>query len=137
MQQTAKPRLRQLAVVSLAAFLAVFPQIALAAVYGGGGIQQGISAAAGIGGISSDTSLVSIILNVIAYVLDIILLVAVVALIVAGIYLIVSNGDEGNKDKAKKIILYVIIGIIIILFARLIVSFVNHLFSGNSGGLFR
>jgi glucose uptake protein GlcU len=40
-----------------------------------------------------------------------------------------NGGDEGEKDKAKKTIIYVIIGIIVVLFARVIVSFVNTLFS--------
>lgn len=71
-----------------------------------------------------------LIVNLILVVLDFILLVAVVYVIIAGIRLIVSGGDEGQKDKAKNTIIYVIIGIIIVLFARVIVSLVNNLFGG-------
>ncbi len=99
-----------------------------AAVYGGSGLLGGLSAASGLGGIANSVSLSQLIVRVILFVLNIILLLAVVAIIVAGIYLIVSNGDEGQKDKAKKIILYAVLGIILILLSRLIVTFVNNVF---------
>ena len=67
------------------------------------------------------------IISLITKVLDFILLIAVVYVIVAGIRLIVSGGDEGEKDKAKQTIIYVIVGIIVVLFARVIVTFVNNL----------
>lgn len=72
------------------------------------------------------------IVAVVKIVLDFVLLIAVIYVIVAGIRLIVSGGDEGAKDKAKQTIIYVVIGIIVILFARVIVSLVNNLFSGNA-----
>ncbi len=68
------------------------------------------------------------IVKVIETVLDFVLLIAVIYVIIAGIRLIVSGGDEGQKDKAKQTIIYVIIGIIVILFARVIVGLVNSLF---------
>jgi succinate dehydrogenase/fumarate reductase cytochrome b subunit len=71
------------------------------------------------------------IIKVITTVLDFILLIAVVYVIIAGIRLIVSGGDEGQKDKAKQTIIYVIVGIIVVLFARVIVTFVNNILSGN------
>lgn len=63
------------------------------------------------------------IVNVLKIVLNFITLVAVIYVIIAGIRLIVSGGDEGQKDTAKKTIIYVIIGIIVVLFARVIVGF--------------
>jgi succinate dehydrogenase/fumarate reductase cytochrome b subunit len=80
-----------------------------------------------INGISNETGtdgITNAIVKVVETVLDFILLIAVVYVIVAGIRLIVSGGDEGQKDSAKKTIIYVIVGIIIILLARVIVSFV-------------
>ncbi len=71
----------------------------------------------------------TLIVNIVTTVLDFVLLIAVVYVIVAGIRLIVSGGDEAQKDKAKQTIIYVIIGIIVILFARVIVSLVNSLFT--------
>jgi hypothetical protein len=38
--------------------------------------------------------------------------------------LIVSQGEEGQKEKAKKTILYAVIGLLVVLFARVIVALV-------------
>ncbi len=85
-----------------------------------------------IPGLQGETDVAGIkdtIVAVIKVILDFVLLIAVVFVIVAGIRLIVSGGDEAQKDKAKQTIIYVIIGIIVVLFARVIVSLVNDLFS--------
>ena len=78
-------------------------------------------------GLSTQTNIKTALIDFITQVLDFILIVAVIFVIVAGIRLIVSGGDEGEKDKAKKTIIYVIVGIIVVLFARVIVTFVNNL----------
>lgn len=105
--------------------MALLPSTAFAAVFGkDGGIGVGLTAISQIADISKKTSITEIILTIIAFILELALLLAVVAIIVAGIYLIVSNGDEGQKDKAKKIITYAIIGILVILLARVIILFV-------------
>lgn len=64
----------------------------------------------------------SIILKVLTFVLNFLALLAVIFIIVAGLRLIISQGEEEAKDKAKKTILYVIIGLLVILFARVIVG---------------
>lgn len=104
-------------------------QRAQAAVYGGGGIIDGIGNAFGLGGISSISTIRELIVAIINFILDILLLLAIGAIIVAGVYLITSNGEEGQKDKAKKIIFYAVAGIIVALFSRVIVLFVNSIFS--------
>lgn len=71
------------------------------------------------------------IIKVLTTILDFILLIAVIYVVIAGIRLIVSGGDEGQKDKAKQTIIYVIVGIIVVLFARVIVTFVNNIVSGT------
>ncbi len=81
-----------------------------------------------ISGLSSEIDIKAAIVNIIVKILDFILIVAVLYVIIAGIRLIISAGDEGEKDKAKTTIIYVIAGIIIVLFARVIVSFVNTAF---------
>lgn len=63
------------------------------------------------------------ILDILIFVLNFLALVAVIFIIIAGIRLIVSQGSDEQKDKAKKTILYVIIGLLVILFARVIVGF--------------
>jgi Type IV secretion system pilin len=64
-----------------------------------------------------------LILKALTFVLNFLALVAVVFIVVAGIRLIVSQGDEDAKNKAKTTILYVILGLLVILFARVIVGF--------------
>ncbi|MDO8468690.1 MAG: TrbC/VirB2 family protein [Candidatus Peribacter sp.] len=70
------------------------------------------------------TDLKQAIQQVIQKVLDFMTLIAVVMIVVAGIRYIISQGEESEKDKAKKMIIYVIIGLVIILIARAIVTFV-------------
>ena len=81
-----------------------------------------------ISGLSTGTDIKTIIADILVKILDFILIIAVVYVVVAGIRLIVSGGDEGEKDKAKTTIIYVIVGIIVVLFARVIVTFVNNQF---------
>lgn len=78
-----------------------------------------------IPGLRQETDVTDAIVTVITTILDIILIIAVLFVVIAGVRLIVSNGDDGAKDKAKTTIIYVIAGIIVILFARVIVTFVN------------
>ncbi len=68
-----------------------------------------------------------VIIKVLTVVLDFLALAAVVFIVIAGIRLIVSQGEDEAKDKAKKTILYVIIGLLVILFCRVIVGFFTNL----------
>jgi succinate dehydrogenase/fumarate reductase cytochrome b subunit len=83
----------------------------------------------GVPGLSGQADIKQAIVDLLVRVLDFITIVGVVYVVIAGIRLIVSGGDEGEKDKAKKTIIYVIIGIVVVLFARVIVVFVNGLFA--------
>jgi hypothetical protein len=68
-----------------------------------------------------------LIVRVLLFVLDFVSLIAIIFIVIAGIRLIVSQGSEEQKNKAKKTIVYVIVGLLVILFARVIVSFVTGL----------
>ncbi len=83
----------------------------------------------GVPGLSGQADIKQTIVDLLVKVLDFITIVGVVFVVIAGIRLIISGGDEGEKDKAKKTIIYVIIGIIVVLLARVIVVFVNGLFA--------
>ncbi len=125
MHMTMTPLRRlSLAVIVSAILLFLIAESAHAytAVYSGSGL-----ALSPISGMSTSVDVTSVIVKIINFILNLVLIIAVLAVIVAGFYLITSNGDEGQKDKAKTIILYVAIGIIVILFAKLIVLFVNNL----------
>lgn len=99
---------------------------AAAQVFDGGGITEGLEQAKQIAGLTG-TDLRAVILNILYTVLNFLALAAVVAIVAAGIFLIAGGGSDASKDRAKKIILYVVIGLIVILFARFIVAFVLHL----------
>ncbi|MBI3619446.1 hypothetical protein HY213_05445 [Candidatus Peregrinibacteria bacterium] len=74
----------------------------------------------------------TIIVNLLQLVLSFLALAAVVFIVIAGIRLIVSQGEEEQKNKAKKTIIYVVIGLIVVLFAKVIVGFISSTFGNNS-----
>lgn len=92
----------------------------LAQVYNGGGIPAGINATAGITGVSSADPR-SVIVNILMIVLNYASLAAFVMIVLAGFYLVLNNGNDDNKEKAKKIIYYTLIGLVVLLFSRTIV----------------
>jgi len=69
-----------------------------------------------------------VILNILSTVLSFMGLAAVVVIVIAGILMVVSLGDETAKDKAKRIIFYAIIGLVIIIIASAIVRVVESSF---------
>lgn len=75
-----------------------------------------------------------VITNILTAVLNFLALVAVVIIVIAGIRLIVSQGEDEAKDKAKKTIFYALGGLIIVLFARVIVSIVTVYLAGQVDG---
>lgn len=92
----------------------------IAQVYNGGGIPAGIGATAGITGVSSADPR-SVIVNIIIIVLNYASLAAFIMVVLAGFYLVLNNGNDENKEKAKKIIFYTLIGLVVLLFSRTIV----------------
>lgn len=74
-------------------------------------------------GTAESTDVRATITSVLTYVLSFLALIAVVVIVIAGIRLIVSQGNEEERDKAKKTILYAVIGLLVVLFARVIVGF--------------
>ncbi len=108
---------------TLAATLAAFPMSILAQVYKGDGVEAGVEAAAGLGLATGDPF--DVILAVLRVILNLVALIAVFAIIIAGIYMIISLGNDERIEKAKKIIKYTLIGLIVILFARILVGLVT------------
>ncbi len=72
---------------------------------------------------TSSDQIVTILVNIVVWVLNFLAILAVIFIIIGGIRLIVSQGEEQAKEKAKKTILYVVIGLIVVLLARVIVGF--------------
>lgn len=80
----------------------------------------------GVDGTDTD-SIRSGILRVLEIILSFMALIAVIIIVIAGIRLVISQGEEQEKDKAKKTIFYAIIGLVVILLAQAIVGFVESI----------
>ena len=75
--------------------------------------------------IGSQQNIRSTAIDVIKKVLNFMALIAVIFIVIAGIRLVISQGEEGEKDKAKKTIIYVVVGLIVVLLAKVVVSWVT------------
>ena len=62
---------------------------------------------------------------IVNYFLGLLGLIAVVFLIYAGVLLVTAGGQEDQVSKAKKIIVYAVIGIVVVLLSYAIVTFVS------------
>jgi uncharacterized membrane-anchored protein YitT (DUF2179 family) len=117
--------------VLLGMLAAIVPELVAAQFYGGPGIVGGITHAEAIGGVSG-SDIRAIVLNLLLAVLLFMGLAAVVVIVIAGISLVISVGDEQAKEKAKKIILYALIGLFIIAIAAGIVTIIVEATGGGS-----
>lgn len=72
------------------------------------------------------------VVKVINFVLGFLALIAVIFVIVGGFRILMAGGNEENVTKGRKTIIYAIIGLVIIFFARVIVGF----FTGEIAGQF-
>ena len=97
-----------------------------AAVYSGEGIESGMQSIEGIE--TGDPR--EVIGNIVNKILGYVALIAVVMIIIAGLYLILGMGNDTAKETAKKIVIYTIVGLILILLAKAIVMFFIDIASG-------
>jgi hypothetical protein len=102
--------------------LYLFPVVALAA-------DLGLDAAKGIG---LEGDLVGMIGVVVKYSLGLVGALALAMIVYGGFLYITAAGDPKQIEKAKTVIIYAIIGIIVIGVSFALVSFVVDAFSGNS-----
>jgi type IV secretory pathway VirB2 component (pilin) len=105
-------RLAQRSLLTLSAFALWIPSAA----------AQFLGPVPNIGGAPGDIR--QTILDVLGKVLNFMALVAVVVIVIAGIRLVIAGADEQQRDKAKKMIMYAIIGLVVIILASAIVSFI-------------
>lgn len=75
--------------------------------------------------VSAQGTLGQNVTNIINFFLGLLGLIAVAFLIYAGVLMVTAGGNEEQVGKAKKIITYSVIGIVIILLSYTIVSFVT------------
>jgi len=64
-----------------------------------------------------------VLVRVINFALSFLALIAVLTIIVAAFFLILGMGSETSSQRARKIIIYTIIGLLVIFFVRVIVGF--------------
>ena len=98
---------------------------ASAQVYSGGGVQAGVTAASQTG--VSNVSLKSLIGNIVDQALLFVSLLAVTVIIIAGFYLILGMGSDSSRETAKKIIIYVTVGLLVIILSKLFVNVIKSL----------
>jgi hypothetical protein len=94
---------------------------ALAARFGGTPTISGLPGTASTAGIKT------IIVDVVNDVLTLLGILAVVVIIIAGVRMVLSLGNETAVEGSKKTILYAVIGLIIVILARVIVGFVLNI----------
>jgi len=84
---------------------------------------------AGAGGAS--TSVESIVMTIIRVVLWLIGILAVAMVIYGGVKFVMSQGDPGKTATARHTIIYAVIGVIVAIFAYVIVGFVEDGIKGS------
>lgn len=93
----------------------------------GATIQSNLSAAGGVGGIASSVNFRETVVNILKTAISYLALIAVVAIVAAGITFMVSAGSDTAIQRARKIIIYTIVGLLVVFFARAIVVFLTDL----------
>ncbi|MBU0767279.1 TrbC/VirB2 family protein [Patescibacteria group bacterium] len=84
-------------------------------------------------GLSSGTGTIEdTVTNVVVGLLKLMALVATIVIIIAGVRMVVSQGDDTALEKAKKTILWAIVGLILIIIAGAIVQFVGTAVQGTT-----
>lgn len=120
----------QLLALTISSFLgSLLPQTVLGQVLN---IQPGRCEALGLASCPQDrSSILLIIWNIVNAFLVFVAVLAVIFLIWAGVRYIMSRGDEQEAEKAKYMILYAVLGLIVIGLSGVIVNFVIAGFQGN------
>lgn len=120
--------------ILLISFLAIFllSLVVIPGVVSAQPLDTGLDAAASTG--LGNTDLKVIIANIIRIILGFLGLITVGLIIYAGFVWMTAGGDESRIERAKKILVEAIIGLIIILAAFIIVSFILGKFNNAVGG---
>lgn len=71
------------------------------------------------------------IVTVINFILTFLALVAVIFVIIGGVRILAAGGNEEQVTKGRKTIIFAIIGLVIVFFARVIVGFFTAELAGN------
>ncbi|MCF7844908.1 MAG: hypothetical protein K9M03_03720 [Kiritimatiellales bacterium] len=88
----------------------------------------------GLGGGEGETTIVDTVTGIVVKLLTLMALIATIVIIIAGVRLVISQGEESAVEKAKKTIIWAVAGLILIILAGAIVSFVGSSFSSGTVG---
>lgn len=111
-------------IIFLALLWVLVPSLAFAQPQG---LTEGLTAAENTAtgsGLLGKTEPTVLIIKIINFVLLLVGAIAVLALIYAGVSYITALGDESKAERAKRMILYVVIGLILIILSGVIVNLV-------------
>ena len=81
----------------------------------------------------SNSSVYLILKNVLMYLLGIIGILAIIGFVVSGIMYITAAGDEERVEKAKNMLTYSIIGLVVALIGLVIVTALNYVLGTTTG----
>jgi len=76
-------------------------------------------------------TLEDIIEAIIRFIRDIALVIAPIMLLVTGLYFLASGGNPEKVTKAKKMLLYILLGLLVILMAEGLVYLIRHIIRGK------
>jgi heme/copper-type cytochrome/quinol oxidase subunit 2 len=77
-----------------------------------------------IPGIEGQSDITTGFVNIINAAIDFVGIIILLLIVISGFRLLLSQGDEAARDGAKKTIIYLIIGLIVIVFAKAIATFI-------------
>lgn len=93
-------------------------------VCGGAELSVATTSSACTGGTAAESSLTTLIKNIVRVLSVIVGIVSVIMIIIGGFKYITSGGDSGNISSAKTTIIYALVGLVIVVLAQVIVRFV-------------
>ena len=103
--------------------VALLPIRVAAAIFDGGGLAAGLNAATSINGLSH-RSIRSLIITIMIQVLNYLSLAAVIVILAAGAWMVLGFGEETSRERAQRMIIYTLIGLVIVFLARVMVGFI-------------
>lgn len=111
----------------LLVLLAAPLRVLAAAVFNGGGLDDGVNAAQSNltgSGLVEETNLLIVIAKFIKFILPFAAAFALTVIVIAGFILILGLGSDTATERAKKIIFWALIGLFVILLAYPVTAFI-------------
>ncbi len=108
---------------------AIIPAVARAATFGGGSIQDGLPLAEAIR-TGNSTDIRTAVLTMLFQVLRAVGTIAVVVLVIAGIMLVIGGYSDETRERVKKIVLYTILGLLLIIVSSTLVALILYIGTG-------